>query len=202
METMEVKKHVDQVLADMQGITVEDQSGYDDAGAFLVKVKATGKIVDAAYREEKDRTYTEYKAVLAEIKGYTDPLDRAEKTVKAAMSEYQTRQRQIAAEKEAEIRRRIIADRIDDAIMTGDDSRIDEPIQDIIVPVEKPKADGTHTATTWKYEIVDPSKINHEYMIPDEAAIGRAVRTMKDKAQELVGEGVRVYTTQEIRVRS
>jgi hypothetical protein len=198
----DIKKTVDTVLAEMKTITIIDQESYEAGAEFLKKIKATTKIVEAEYEYEKKATYDAYKEVLAEIKAFTDPLSEAEKTIKGIMQKYvaaETKRKEEAAEK---ARRMIEEDRLEKAIATGDESRLERPIDLGKGFTAPPKAAGTYTVDTWKYEITDPAKINSEFMIPDEAAIRRTVQTMKDKAQSLVGEGVRVYCEREIRVRA
>ena len=44
----------------------------------------------------------------------------------------------------------------------------------------------------WKFRIVDASKVDRRFLIPDEKAIGQIVRSMKGVAATIVG-GIEVY---------
>ena len=58
-----------------------------------------------------------------------------------------------------------------------------------IAPLEK--SEGIRTVTNYKFEIIDPSKIPVEYLIPDEQKIGRQVRATKG---EISIPGIKTYT--------
>ena len=57
-----------------------------------------------------------------------------------------------------------------------------------IAPLEK--SEGIRTVTNYKFEIIDPSKIPAEYLMPDEQKIGRVVRATRG---EIVIPGVSTY---------
>jgi hypothetical protein len=58
-----------------------------------------------------------------------------------------------------------------------------------------PKVAGVKNQTYWKFRIVDATLVPRMYCIPDESAIGRTVRTVKDKAKaEALIPGIEVYS--------
>ena len=81
----------------------------------------------------------------------------------------------------------------------GHEDILEKPIA--VVKSEAPKVAGTYTVDVWEFEIVDKTKINPAFIIPDEKAIGQVVRGMKEKAQELIGEGVKVTCRKDIRAK-
>lgn len=207
-ESKDLQKTVDTVLANLQQAKVTDQASLDEANKLLVTCKQTIKTVEDHYsadleaaQEEKRAAEAKRKAVVGEIDRFRVPLTKAERMVKGQMSEYlreQERQRQEAERKrrEAEENRRI-----DAAINTGREEVLDKPIAVEKEP-EPELAKGTYTTKVWKYEIIDKQKINPEFLIPDEKAIGATVRSMKDRAQAVLGDGVRVYSDIDVRARS
>jgi len=200
METTEIQKTVDQVLAEMQHIEINDQESYEEAASFLRKTKQTGKTVKDHFEPERKRTHEAYKAVTDQIKFFTDKLSKAERTVKQAMGKYVNEQERKRREVEAQRRREEEEKRLQSAIETGHDEVLDKPIAVEKEP-EAPKVDNTYTVEVWKYQIQDVSKINPDYLIPDEKAIGALVRSKKGDAGRILGEGVRVYSEKEVRSR-
>lgn len=73
----------------------------------------------------------------------------------------------------------------------SDKAMDDAPVVIPTIELAAPKVAGTSARTSWKYEIVDSSKIPHEYMIIDEKAIGVVVRAQKEHTSI---PGVRVYS--------
>lgn len=61
-----------------------------------------------------------------------------------------------------------------------------------------PKVSGVSTREVWKFEITDPSKINPEFMVPDEVKMRKLVLAMKGEASALLGAGVRVYSEKQL----
>jgi hypothetical protein len=206
-EIKDLQQHVDTVLSRMETITVADQEGYTAAGEFLRKVKQSVKLVEDHFAEElkaaqdkKREAEAERKAVADQIKTFTDKLNRAERAVKKIMGDYlaeeERKRRQIEAQRRKEEEDRRLAE----AEETGNEEILDRPVVTKKEP-EPPKLEGTYSVDVWEYEIVDISKINPEFLMPDTTAIGKAVRNMKDKAQSLIGPGVKVTCRKDMRVR-
>ena len=62
-----------------------------------------------------------------------------------------------------------------------------------VVQAEAPKVAGVSSRKAWKFEIVDASKVNPLFLMPDTVKIGRQVTALGRDAQDVVGEGVRIY---------
>lgn len=199
MQNTEIQKHVDQVLAEMQHIEITDQSSYETAAEFLRKTKQTAKIVKDHFEPERKETYEAYKAVTDTIKMFTDKLNKAERTVKAAMGKWYNEQERKRREIEEQRRREEEERRLQSAIDTGREEVLEKPI--VTKKEEAPKVDGTYTVEVWKFEIIDKSKINPDYLIPDEKFIRQTVNAKKADARSILGPGVKVYSEKEIRSR-
>lgn len=205
-ETTSLQKTVDTVLAQMQNLTVTTDEQYIEAGEFLKKCRITVKAVQdffsadlAAAQEKKKAAEAERKSVDNQIKAFTDRLDAAERTVKRIMGEYQMAQEKARREAEDARRREEEERRLTTAIETGHEEVLDKPVT--VIKEEPVRVAGTSTVDVWEFEIVDKAKINPDYLIPDEKAIGALVRSMKDRAQAVLGPGVKITCRKDIRVR-
>lgn len=206
-ETTELQKTIDTVVAEIEGLVIQDQDGLAAANEFLKKVKATAKIVEETFsarladaQEKKRVAETERKAVADEIKKYTDRLDRAESAVKRIMSAYLQEQERLRLEEDQRRKKEEDDRRLAAAIETGHEEILDKPVTFVKAP-EPELAKGTYTVDVWEYEIIDKAKISPAYLIPDEVAIRKTVTSMKDRAQEIVGPGIRVTCRKDIRTR-
>jgi len=207
-EKKDLQKTVESVVANLQSVTVRDQGSLDEANRLLVACKQTVKLVeehfDPALKEAQDlkrAAEEKRKAVVIEIDRFRSPLAKAERLVKKQMSDYLTEQERVRREEERRRREEEENKRLDAAINTGREEVLDKPIAVVKEP-EPELAKGTYTVDVWKYEIVDKRKINPEFLIADEKTIGQVVRSMKDRAQAIVGEGVRVYSEKDVRSRT
>lgn len=104
--------------------------------------------------------------------------------------------RQEEAERQAEEEARLLVDQGDEeaaAEIYEDlaEGRIESSISVPPPVAEKPKAGNTSVKMIWKWAMVDRTKVNPTFLIPDEKAIGRLVRSMKSqaRAEEIVGKG-------------
>ncbi len=202
-----IEQKVNEIVAGIQSLSIQTDEEYQSAGEFLKKCKVSAKEVENYYsddleaaKEKKRIAEEERKKVQANIKAYTDKLDKAERAAKRIMAEYSESKEKERREAE---RKRIAAEeekRIAEAIETGDDEVLDKPPEKH-KESEGPKVEGTYTVTIWEYEIVDKSKINPEYVMPDNKAIGSLVRSQHEKAQDILGPGVRVYSRKDVRAR-
>ncbi len=201
MKEQELQKHIDTVIAQIKTLVIVDDTGYQTAGEFLKKVKQSEKFIDEVYEPKKKEAYAPYKIILDEMKALKDKLSPAERAVKSAMGKYYNEQEQKRREIEAARRKEEEEKRLNDAIETGKEEILDKPVV-IQKEPEMVKPSGTYAVDVWKYEITDKTKLKPEYLIVNEQLIGQIVRGQKEKAQEIIGEGVRVYSEKEIRQRT
>jgi len=52
---------------------------------------------------------------------------------------------------------------------------------------------GVGLRDNWTFEVIDPTRINVDFMVPDAVKIGKLVKAMKEGAGAIIGAGVRVY---------
>jgi len=76
-------------------------------------------------------------------------------------------------------------------------------IEPLFVPqTEVTKAKGIAQRKVAKYRINDLSKINANFMVPDEKAIGAMVRSMGTNAKKVIGEGIEIWLEDDLTVRA
>lgn len=85
---------------------------------------------------------------------------------------------------------------------------VDKVVNEVSTPVSVvlpkkqiiPKS-SSYVKKTWRFEIIDPSKVNQKFLIPNEQAIGSLVRGMGLTAADIVG-GIRVYQDETLVTRA
>ncbi len=71
----------------------------------------------------------------------------------------------------------------------------------VVAPIAQaaaPKMAGISMREVWRFEIVDPARVNAAFMIPDEAKIRKTVQALKGDAGAVVGPGVRIYAEKQL----
>lgn len=200
----QLTRTIDQVLEQMKALVITNDDQYQVAGEWLKRNKETQKQVKDFYEPERVATYAAYTSVTSQIKGYLDPLGKGETTIKRKMGAYTAEQEQKRREEERrlaeEARKREEERRLQEAVDTGDETLLDEPIQVPIIHVEKPKpVEGISYADNWTFEIVDAGVIPRPYLMPDEKKIRAYVKALKNAGQI---PGVRIFCEKSARVRS
>jgi len=194
-----------------KSIVVQDQESLTAANAFLQDIKRMAAQIAATFDPQIATAHKLHRSLIEEKKKFTDPLDLAEKLVKPKIAAYLVEQERIkreAAEKRAkaeEDARKLAekavakAEKLEEkgepekaAAVIEQAFKTVEAITDAapVVP-EAPETNGLSLRTEWKFVITDVNKIPREYMVPDEVAIRRVVKALKDKANI---PGVRVYS--------
>jgi len=152
-----------------------------------------------------------YEKAKAQQAEYVDPLVQFEKDIKAKNKLYDDMQLQIAQEQQRQIQAAALAEQEEireQSILTraaelksegrdlearevasqlSDDAPVSAPIA---LPAATYRASsGKGVLIKWEYEILDPSKINRAFLIPDLGAIKRLVEKHGEKAIEMIGAG-------------
>lgn len=196
-ETKEIQKHIDQIVTEIEGLTIESEEQYKQAASFLRdKVKPALKMVKDEFEPERKEKHAAYKEVTDTIKQYTDRLTKVESSVKRIMAAWYTEQERIKREEQRRIAAEAEERRLAEAIETGNEEKLEDPfIPDVAPAVEK--EDGISYVPVWKFRIVNPNALPREYMVPDEQKIRKIVTALKADTQI---PGVEVYEDQQVRV--
>ncbi len=200
-----LRKDVDTILAEMEGLDITTNEQFQETGAFVQGIKSKQKEVKDHYEQKRVQTYEKYKAVTTEISSYIDSLVKAERIVKKKLGVYREEQ----ARKHREESQRLLAEArkkeeerlLAEAEETGDDSILDDEliIPQPVVETEVPAMKGVSFTTVWKFEVVNVSELPREYLMPDERYIRDVVKALKGNTKI---PGIRVYSDQQVGARA
>lgn len=205
LDTAPVQLKVTGFLKEANALEIIDEDDYQYAAALLMQEKTVYKYIDNFYKPTKDAMNKAKAELMKNIKAHTDPLDRAETVIKRKMGAWHAEQERIRAEArrkiEADLRKQEEERRLNEAVETGDESVLEEPI---ILPTpqiqEVPKVQGISFTEIVKFKIVDPSKVPFpDYWKVDEEKIGKVARATKG---EIKIEGVEIWKEKSIGARS
>lgn len=196
--------------------------------AITGPLNAALKAVNDLFRAPADKLAQAERTIKFEIGRYADEQERIRREEQRKADEAAQRERQKAERAAAEARAKAEAEaaelrrQAEAATAAGDTAaaakletkagqkieRAEDKAQSlevqaatVVAPViqrEPPKVTGISSREVWKFEIVDPSKINPQFLMPDEKKIGAQVRALKGDAASIIGAGVRVYAERQI----
>ena len=174
-------------------------AGPEGPQTFLAEHEGVLKLAITNYQREQERLRQEEQRKLEE----QARRERAEIEARARETERKARElaeadrraaAQLAAAGRAEEAARLNA-RADSKETKAAEkaSALEQRAAAVVAPAvqrEAPKVAGLKTREVWKFEIVDPSLLPREYLVPDEAAIRGVVNSLKDRTKI---PGVRVF---------
>ncbi len=204
-----------EVIEQARAITIANDEDYEAAGVFLLEsVKAVRREINETFDPVVKAAHHAHKEAVAAKRKLTDPLDIAERVVKAAMGTYyQAQQAQIrkaeqqrlnAAREEAEARQLEEAVALEDGGHTEAAAAVlEQPVAPVVTaPVPKaPKAAGTSVQMVTKFRIIDAAQIDRKFLMPDEKKIRQIVSSFGADAAEMVG-GIEVYEQPSVSARA
>ena len=206
MEEMNAVISQVQEVKELAARPITDQASYQEAAETLKACKAIQKRIESIYTPLVKHANDAVKAIRDEMKKHLDPVLAIDAELRRSTSVWIAEQERIkreeeirrAAEAKAE-RERLEAEREQEADFLAEIGLADTPIPVVIPePVAAIDQAGISYREVWKFEITDVNLIPREYMLPDEAGIGKVVRAMKQLA---VIPGIRVYSEKSAVVR-
>ena len=161
------------------------------------KAREEQERADARAREEREKA--EQAKREAEAAREREQAAKAAGDAAAAAAARQEAAKASAAAVRAEIR-------ADDVAAKGQArvERIQAHAESIVAPVildEKPKAEGASRRGTWKYRVVDESKVDRKFLMLDESKIAKQCKALGKDAEEIVG-GIAVYWEADLSIRA
>ena len=197
------------MVSTTSSVSISNDAGYKYAGELLKQVKAMQKRIVDYWEPLRVSAKKSYDAVLARKKQMLDPVDKAEKALKAEMGRYTLEQQRKAEEERRraeEEQRRLIREEMERKLAEaasleaqgnaqGADMAMAEAevldqievVQSVVEP-EKPKVQGVSSQRSWSIRVSDesavPVSIVGVVIRPvDEAAILRLVKATKGKIE-------------------
>lgn len=156
-------------------VVIASDADYEKAGVLLTGIKAQQKTVKEFFEPLRKTTKAAYDSVLSRRKDMTDPLDKAEKAIKAKMGAYQQEVERRRREQEERLRKAAEAERerafaaAVTAEASGDalgaemammDAEVmDDAASVVTVHTVAPKAKGISTCTGYEITGIDPDKV-------------------------------------------
>lgn len=213
-------------------LSVTNQISFEWAASVRRDVRKVTDLFEALSKDEIQEAHQLHKRALARLADRVKPLKEAEATLKREQDAYQNRLRQ-EKEKERlrlerlmqEERERVLTLELEQAAAQDDGGKVEEVFERMAAPLPAiplvqvaVKADGASTRTLPKFNLLDPSKISHTFLLSAiQYDIGRSasgecewlmkaiqrevVRSGKG-AEEVVGEGaIEYYETASTGVR-
>jgi hypothetical protein len=174
-------------------IAIINQNQYEGAAITLKTIKNFAKQLDDERTKITKPMDAAKKAVLDLFRKPASILEQAELTVKRSMLAYTTEQERIQKAEQArldEIARKerekleAQAAKAQAAGKVEKAEAIMEKAQVVAAPVVEPtvaKTAGISYRTVWEFEIVDETAIPREWLVPDQKAIGGAIRSTQGK---------------------
>ena len=200
------------VLEKARMIEVETGEDFEFATGKIVEWKSAIKSIEAEYKDMKAAAHNAHKTITTRESNAIKPVKEAIGIVEKRALDWKraedARMAAAAAEIAAWERARIEAERLAEAVELEAEGLGHMAEAIMAAPIEAPKvvmpavqATGMGTAKRWKFEIVDASKVNPDYLVPDMKAIQKAVEGFadKDKAERVIG-GIRVYQDERFRL--
>lgn len=201
---MEMQQEAVTCLDRAKALVVKDQASYNEAAEGLLLIKEFLKRVDALCDPNIRRWYDGHKKAVSEKKALTDMPLQAEAIYKRGIASYIQEQERIRLEiqrkAEEEAKRREEEERLALAVQAEQAGADEQTIEDIVntpqpytPPVVaqtfRPMA-GVSSRKTWKWRLVDESKVPRKYLVLNTVAINSAVKSL-GKAADI--PGIEVY---------
>ena len=183
-------------------LVVTNPEEYQDAGGLLARIKAEIKARLEYWKPAKKKLDEAHAEICKKEKDSIAPLKELEKTVGEKMSLWsqaeERKRRDEEVRLQADARKKAADDAKRQADLLKKSGRPEEAkavIQQAAVPVQVvvqssvPKVAGLSERKSWKFRIVDPSKLQRQFLKPDEVAIGALVRSLGKSSEQVLGAG-------------
>jgi len=203
-EDRELVKKTGDVLSEAQGLAIQTDEQFHYAGDVLRTIKGLQKEIDEYFEPMISKAHAAHKAALDAKKVQSEPLLKAERIIKGKVVQYHDEQERIRREEERrrqeELRKQEEEKRLQEAIDTGDESVLDEPVMVPEVQLEDTtKHEGIAYQEVWKFRVVDKAKVPEEYKVIDEVKVRGVVRATKGKINI---PGIEAYADKIAKVRT
>lgn len=217
----DVDRRKAELLAFAQSIQVSDQPSFELAAQVRRDVRKVRDHYEELLRPGINDAHALHKRRVAELKSYTDDLDRIEQLIKTRQDHYQEEKRRIEQEEKARLeaemakaRERILAQQLEQAAQEDDTEQLGSIMERMAEPppvlpmIHQPaKAEGATSRTVPAFTLLDPAKIDPVWllrMVITEISlkgecvwlnrqIRKEVEASRARAEKIVGRGSILY---------
>jgi len=187
-----MKKETELIVAAQQIRAIVTQAEYDRAAAVKHELKSLRQQMDDTFKPIIDKANKAHKEAIAQMKRLEAPVIEQERRLDPILAMWLTEQKRLHNIRLAELRAakaRVEAEALEAASKATEDGDI-EGARDIVESLQsltpealgKPDTAGISTRTTWKFRIIDASKVPDTYKKIDEGKIGKVVRALGKNA--------------------
>lgn len=183
-------------------LVVDSKEAMTEADEFKKAIHALIKEIDGTFKDIAAKAFDAHRAITSKWKETKQPLIDAQAVIVQKGKKYLREQEEIRLAEERrlrEIARKAEEDRLlaeaeeleEEGEFEEAAAVLSEPIK-VVTPVvksEAPKVDKRSYKTTWKWRILDESKIPREFFTLDERKISGVVRALKGETK-IPGIGV------------
>lgn len=211
-EAAELKGQALTLIDRARQITITNQPEYEVACAELVRVANVKRGIVTAFAEPKAKAFAAHRAISKLENDLLAFPTEAERLYKGAIARYQSEQARIRREEQARIEQELRAkaeeDRLAEALALEAGGQpelaeraLERPVFAPVIEIAAPSAPGVTTRKHFSFRIVDPSKINRDFLVPDETKIRKTVNALGLDAIGLIG-GIEVVEDSIVAVRA
>lgn len=190
--------------ATILALRVVDGRTYELMANGRALLKKAWQFFEDRARPRISEAHEHWKNLLADLKEDHEEIDKALVYANQQLSFYEAEQERVAklkqAELDAENKRKTDEEKLQLAELAekaGDHNLaaeiLDAPNEapPVFVAKDVPKVEGLSFRDDWKFEIIHPDLIPHEYWLIDESKLGKVVRALKETSNI---PGIRVYS--------
>jgi hypothetical protein len=187
------------IVAEARAIAVTDQSSFDAAGAFLRRVVATKKALEAKLKPAVDAAHAAHKSLTALRAELVAPFDAARAAVEPKVVAWQDAERRRLAEQAAAAARAARAAAEAEIIAAAEKAEAEGQTEAAAAILEEtplviaapapvaPKTEGVSFRETWKAEVYDFAALvaagDPAYLLPNQSALDGIARALKGAAK-------------------
>ena len=202
--TLDIEQRALALPEQARQFVVFDDTTYQQAGEFLLRIKTVRKELDATFDPVIAKAFATHKEAIAQKQRHEEPLELAEFVIKGRMVEYHAQQERIKANEQRHAQDAATLQEALDAEARGDPLAAEQALNGqgvVAVPARPPTpaVEGVSFREMWSYEITDEGQLPREYLCVDHPKLRRVVQALKAETKI---PGVRAIKQQTVAART
>lgn len=194
-----------------KAVKITDSASYEAAVAELRRDVNLKRAIQEAFKDPKKKADEAHSAICKLEKTLLGPPTDAETLIKREVGRWEDAERRRRMQEEAriadELRKREEDERLRQAETLSDaghkeeaEALISQPVVAPVVEIQHERPAGISTRGKWTFKILDESKIDRRFLMPDEKKIRQTVTALGPDAVDVVG-GIEVLKDTIVAVR-
>lgn len=196
VEVESVVRSLDELKQEVNSLVIDDEAGYARASEILAQIARLKKRLEERRQFFVKPLNDQVKRINNLFKSLQEPLDRMDKKLRDAISDYRRQMEQKKREEEEFLRKkREILARL--AEKKGETVAPPPPVETMPIPAAVRTENGlVTTRKVWTFRVIDESLIPREYLVLDESRVRKAIAA---GVREI--PGLEIYQHEEVVVR-